>query len=54
MNQTLINKIVKASGVQPDSLVLLHFWGEDANIGILHAFSTAVAALAIVGILSDR
>lgn len=45
MNQTLINKIVKASGVQPDSLVLLHFWGEDANIGILHAFSTAVAAL---------
>ncbi|MCH4238742.1 MAG: aminopeptidase [Oscillospiraceae bacterium] len=44
-NQKLIDKIVRASGVQPGSLVLLHFWGEDANIGILHEFSTAVAAL---------
>ena len=43
MTQELINKIVKATGVQKNELVLVHFWGEDEDIALMHMFSKAVA-----------
>ncbi len=43
-NETVYN-IVKASGVSAGELVLIHFWGEDAEKGIANAFAASVAAL---------
>ena len=45
MRQTLIEKIVKATGVQESETILIHFWGEDADIGVMHDFASAVAML---------
>lgn len=45
MNYFVIEKIVKASGVKPNELVLVQFWGEDNDIGLMHLFSKAVASL---------
>lgn len=32
MNNELIRKLVKASGVKEGELILVHYWGEDDNI----------------------
>lgn len=45
MNRQIVNKIVKASGIQEGELVLLHFWGEQEHEDILEAFSEAVVAV---------
>ncbi len=45
MNMKLIKKIVKASGVKQGELILIHFWGEDTSINIMHDFARAVAEL---------
>lgn len=45
MDKSLIQKIVKASGVQEKELVLVQFWGEDRDCEIMHSFAAAVAAL---------
>lgn len=45
MNQNLIEKIVKASGIQPGESVLLHFWGEDADRQTAKDFLVSIAAL---------
>ena len=45
MEIELIRKIVKASGVKEGELILIHFWGEDSKIDIMHNFAVAVAEL---------
>ncbi|MCL2752819.1 MAG: aminopeptidase [Defluviitaleaceae bacterium] len=45
MQKEIIQKIVAASGITADELVLVHFWGEDADIEIMHHFADAVASL---------
>lgn len=45
MDQALIDTLVRATGVTQNELVLIHFWGEDDDIAIMHRFSRAVAAL---------
>ena len=45
MNRNVISKIVKASGVSAGEMVLVHFWGEDADKEIANNFMTAVAEM---------
>ena len=45
MNRNLIRKITKASGVSAGELVLVHFWGEDADKSIANDFLWAVSSL---------
>jgi leucyl aminopeptidase (aminopeptidase T) len=45
MTKELIDKITRASGVKEGELVLVHFWGEDDNIAIMHQFAEAITAL---------
>lgn len=45
MDKSVIHNIVKASGVKPNELVLVQFWGEDKDIEIMHSFSVAVVSL---------
>ena len=45
MNNETIAKIVKASGVSAGEMILVHFWGEDADKDIANRFVAAVAAL---------
>lgn len=40
-----IRKLVKASGVKAGELVLVHYWGEKANIEVMYDFAVAVAEL---------
>lgn len=42
MKKELIQKIVKASGVTPGELILIHFWGEDSDKWIANEFLIAV------------
>lgn len=44
MNRETIYKIVKASGIAPGELVLLHFWGETEQEDVLETFAEAVMA----------
>lgn len=45
MDINLIGKLVKASGVKEGEVVLVHYWGEDNHIELMHNFATAVAEL---------
>ena len=45
MKRDTIRAIVKASGVCPGELVLVHFWGEDSDKYIANDFTCAVAEL---------
>lgn len=45
MEKSVIQNIVKASGIKPNELVLVQFWGEDKDIDIMHSFATAVVSL---------
>ena len=45
MTYDIIQKIVKASGVTENELVLIHFWGEDTDKTIANSFIIAVASL---------
>lgn len=45
MTQEIIHKLMKASGVQPDELILIHFWGDDADKAIAEAFQEAVVSM---------
>lgn len=45
MEIDIIKKIVKASGVTQGELILIHFWGEDSDIDLMHKFAVAVAEL---------
>ncbi len=54
MNRETISKIVKASGVSAGELVLVHFWGEDADKGIANDFVAAVSALGATPVLLQQ
>ena len=45
MTRETIAKIVKASGVSAGELILIHFWGENADKTVTDQFAAAVAAL---------
>lgn len=45
MTRETIAKIVKASGVSAGELILIHFWGENADKSVADQFAAAVAAL---------
>lgn len=45
MDRQIINKIVKATGIKEQEVVLLQFWGEVEQLSILTEFSKAVAAV---------
>ena len=45
MTRETIAKIVKASGVLAGELILIHFWGENADKTVADQFAAAVAAL---------
>ena len=45
MDKSLIERIVRATGVQANEMILVHFWGEDKDIATMHHFASAVAAL---------
>lgn len=44
MNRQIINKIVKASGIQEGEMVLLRFWGEQEQEDVLEEFAETVVA----------
>lgn len=54
MKNETIAKIVKASGVSAGELVLVHFWGEDADKEIANRFVAAVAALGATPLLLQQ
>lgn len=45
MNRQAISKMVKASGVSGGEMILIHFWGEDADKEIANDFMVSVAEL---------
>ena len=54
MNTETIRKIVKASGVSTGEMILVHFWGEDADKEIANNFLTAVASLGATPVLLQQ
>ncbi len=54
MNNETISRIVKASGVSAGELILVHFWGEDADKPIANDFVAAVAALGATPVLLQQ
>lgn len=54
MNSKTISKIVKASGVSAGEIILIHFWGEDADKGIANHFIASVAALGATPVLLQQ
>lgn len=54
MKYETIEKIVKASGVRAGELVLVHFWGEDADKAIANRFVAAVAAMGAAPVLLQQ
>lgn len=54
MDKKTIYKIVKASGVSAGELVLVHFWGEDADKEIANNFIAAVATLGATPVLLQQ
>lgn len=54
MKSETISKIVRASGVSTGELVLVHFWGEDADKEIANSFVASVAALGATPVLLQQ
>lgn len=54
MNLDYIHKIVKASGVSAGEIVLVHFWGEDADKAVANGFIATVAAQGATPILLQQ
>lgn len=54
MDKKTIFKIVKASGVSAGEMVLVHFWGEDADKQIANDFLAAVAGLGATPVLLQQ
>ena len=54
MDRKIISKIVKASGISADEMVLIHFWGEDADKEIANNFMAAVAAMGATPMLLQQ
>lgn len=54
MDRQTIFKMVKASGVCPGEMILVHFWGEDADKEIANSFMVAVAAMGATPVLLQQ
>ncbi|MFR4350296.1 MAG: aminopeptidase [Roseburia sp.] len=54
MNKEMITKIVKASGVSAGEMILVHFWGEDADKEIANNFLIAIASLGATPVLLQQ
>lgn len=54
MEQKTISKIVNASGISADEMVLIHFWGEDADKEIANSFMVAVAEAGATPVLLQQ
>ncbi len=50
----MISKIVKASGIFSGEMILIHFWGEDADKEIANNFMTAVAEMGATPLLLQQ
>ena len=54
MDRKTISKIVKASGISSGELILVHFWGEDADKEIANNFMAAVADIGATPVLMQQ
>ena len=54
MNRKIVSKIVEASGVSAGEMVLIHFWGEDAEKDIANSFMAAVAQMGATPLLLQQ
>lgn len=54
MDRDVISKIVKASGVSAGEMVLIHFWGEDADKEIANRFMVAAAEMGASPVLLQQ
>ena len=54
MDRKIVSKIVKASGVSSGEMILIHFWGEDADKKIANNFIVAVAELGATPVLLQQ
>ena len=54
MNEVMISRIVKASGISAGELVLVHFWGEDGDKEIANRFIVAIASLGATPVLLQQ
>ena len=54
MDRKIISKIVKASGISAGEMVLIHFWGEDADKEIANSFMAAVAEMGATPVLLQQ
>ena len=54
MDRKIVSKIVKASGVSFGEMILIHFWGEDADKEIANNFMTAVAETGATPVLLQQ
>lgn len=54
MDRKTISKIVKASGISAGEMVLIHFWGEDADKEIANDFMAAVAEMGAAPVLLQQ
>ena len=54
MKSETISRLVKASGVSAGELILIHFWGEDADRDIANRFVAAVAAMGATPVLLQQ
>ncbi len=54
MDRKVISKIVKASGVSAGEMILVHFWGEDADKEIANNFMIAVAEMGATPVLLQQ
>lgn len=54
MDRKMISKIVNASGISSGEMVLIHFWGEDADKEIANNFMAAVAETGATPVLLQQ
>ena len=54
MKRKIISKIVEASGVSAGEMILIHFWGEDADKEIANSFMAAVAQMGATPVLLQQ
>ena len=54
MDRKIVSKIVKASGVSAGEIVLIHFWGDDADKEIANSFMAAVAEMGAAPVLLQQ
>ena len=54
MDRKIISKVVNASGVSAGEMVLIHFWGEDADKEIANSFMAAVAEMGATPVLLQQ